>query len=140
MTTIVFDAAAFRIAFPAFADSTTYPDATLQGYWDVAALYISTEADYGRLTGAARARALDLLAAHLVATAAAIAAGRTPGIVQSTAIDKISVSLVPPPVRSDFEYWLQQTPYGLPLLALLGVHSVGGWYVPATNINARGMR
>jgi hypothetical protein len=140
MTVLVFNVAAFRLAFPAFANATTYPDATLQGFWDVAALYVSTEADYGRLVDDARARALDLLTAHLTALSALIVAGRTPGIVQSSTIDKISVSLVPPPIKSDFDFWLQQTPYGLQLLALLGVHSVGGWYVPATNINARGMR
>lgn len=140
MTTIVFDVAAFRVAFPQFANATAYPDVTLQGYWDVAVLYVSDEADYGRLTGAARARAIDLLTAHLAALSALIAAGRTPGIVQASTIDKVSVTLVPPPIKSDFDFWLQQTPYGLQLLALLGVHSVGGWYVNATNINARGMR
>lgn len=140
MTTIVFDVAAFRVAFPQFASATTYPDLTLQGFWDVAILYVSDDADYGRLQGGARARVLDLLTAHLAALSLAIAAGRTPGIVQGSAIDKVSVTLVPPPVKSDFEFWLQQTPYGAQLLAMLGVHSVGGWYVPATNINARGMR
>lgn len=140
MTTIVFDVAAFRVAFPQFASALAFPDVTLQGYWDVAALYVSDEADYGRLTGAARARALDLLTAHLSALSALIAAGRTPGVVQSSTIDKISVTLVPPPIKSDFDFWLQQTPYGAQLLALLGVYSSGGWYVPATNINARGMR
>jgi hypothetical protein len=140
MTTIVFDVAAFRLAFPQFANDTTYPDFMLQGYWDVAVLYVSDEADYGRLTGASRARALNLLTAHLTALSVLIAAGRTPGVVQASTIDKISVTLVPPPIKSDFDYWLQQTPYGTQLLALLEVHSSGGWYVSATNINARGMR
>lgn len=140
MTTLVFDVAAFRVAFPQFANETTFPDVTLQGFWNVAILYVSDDADYGRLTGDARARVLNLLTAHLAAQSARIAAGRTPGIVQSSTVDKVSVSLVPPPVKSDFDFWLQQTPYGAQLLALLSIKSAGGWYVNATAFNARGMR
>lgn len=140
MSLLTFDIAAFRVAFPAFANTTTYPDETLQGFWDVAILYISNEADYGRLTGAARYRAICLLVAHMLALSGLIAKGKTPGIVQSSTIDKISVSLVTPPIKSEFDFWLNQTPYGVQLLALLSVKSVGGWYVPAAAFNARGMR
>jgi hypothetical protein len=135
---IEFDLAAFRAAFPAFANATTYPDTTLEGYFDVAAVYLSTT-DYGALTLLPRTRALNLLTAHLAALAATQAAGNTPGFVQSATIDKISVTLTPPSNQSDFTWWLNGTPYGAQLAALLSMHAVGGLYVTAAR-NPRGWR
>lgn len=140
MALLTFDVDAFRAAFPAFADATKYPTGTLQAYWDAAILYISNEGDYGRLTGDARARAIYLLLAHMVFLADAIASGGAGGVVQSSTIDKVSVTLVAPPIKSAFDFWLNQSPYGMQLLALLDIKSTGGWYIPATNINARGFR
>lgn len=134
----IFDIAAFRVSFPAFSNVVTYPDATLQGYWDVAVLYIANS-DYGYLSGDARYRAITLLVAHLAALAAQIAAGNTPGIVQSATIDKITVSMTPPPVNTEFLWWLNLTPYGAQLAALLSVHAVGGFFVTAVR-PPRGLR
>lgn len=125
---ITFDVAAFRVSFPAFADVTTYPDATLDGYWTVATCYLS-DIDYGYLAGKCRTLALNLMTAHLAALSTLIAGGGTPGLVQSSTIDKISVTLTPPPVKSQFDWWLALTPYGAQLLALLQAKSVGGFYV-----------
>lgn len=139
MSTITFDIPAFRLAFPAFANSTTFPDELLQGYWDVAVLYISDN-NYGKLIDAARARAINLLTAHLCNLFLKIDAGKATGNVQASSIDKISVTLTPPPIKNDFDFWLQQTPYGVQLLALLAVKSSGGMYYTPSNINARGFR
>lgn len=136
---IVFDVTQFRIDFPYFANVTTFQDVTLQGYWDIATLYVSDE-DYGYLTGRYRERAINLMTAHMGYISMQANKGKQGKIVQSSSIDKISVSLVPPNVKSDFSFWLNQSPYGVQLLALLSAVSVGGWYVQATNINARGMR
>lgn len=135
--TITFDIAAFRVAFPAFASIATYPDATLQGYWDVAILYI-TNSDYGYLNGAARERAINLLVAHLITLSDLINAGETPGLMQSATIDKISVTLTPPPVKSEFLWWLNLTGYGAQLAALLSLKAIGGFFVTATR-SPRGM-
>lgn len=135
---IEFDVAGFRAAFPAFADVTAYPDAQLEGYFDVAAVYISTT-DYGALTLLPRTRSLNLLTAHLAALGTIVASGNTPGFVQSATIDKISVTLTPPPGQSDFTWWLNGTPYGAQLAALLSMHAVGGFYVSPYR-NARGFR
>lgn len=140
MSLLSFDVTVFRERFPAYSDPDKYSDATLQAYWDVAILYISNEADYGRLTGDSRAQAIYLLMAHMVFLAAVIASGGTGGTVQASTIDKISVTLVAPPIKSEFDFWLNQSPYGMQLLVLLGIKSSGGWYIPATNINPRGMR
>lgn len=124
----VFDIPAFRISYPAFSNTVTFPSGTLQIYWDTATCYIAN-ADYGWLAGDCRYKALTLMTAHLTALSVLIAAGRTPNIVQSSTIDKITVSLVPPPVPNQFRWWLSTTPYGAMLLALLQVRSAGGFYV-----------
>jgi hypothetical protein len=131
---IEFDVDKFRAAFPAFANKSVYPDLMLTGYWDVAALYISTS-DYGYLYGDARQRALDLMAAHLAKLADMINSGQTPGLVQGSTIDKISVTLTPPPQTDQFLWWLNLTGYGAQLAALLSVKAVGGFYVtPCTPV------
>lgn len=126
--TLVFDPEAFRLAFPAFADETKYPDDTLQLYWDEGTCYISDK-DCGRLRGGCRQQALNLMVAHLATLSAMIAIGNNPGVITSSGIDKISVGIMPPPVRSQFQYWLSTTPYGSRLWALLNARSVGGFYV-----------
>lgn len=61
-----------------------------------------------------------LLAAHLLALQNNINNGETTGGLQTGAsIDKVSVSVAPPPFSDGFEYWLSQTVYGQTLLAFL---------------------
>jgi len=128
MATIVFDVAVFRARYPQFADSDIYPDATLNAYWETATCFISAE-DYGYLHGACRETALMLLTAHLAGLSVFIANGQTPGMVTSATIDKVSVSLTPPPVKDQLAWWLNLTPYGMQLWAMLSAMSVGGLYI-----------
>jgi len=130
MTTLTFDVALFRAQFPEFADPAQYPDALLQGYWDIAICYISDE-DYGCLTGACRQLALNQLVAHLARINKMIADGNgtDPGFVSSATIDKVSVTRMTPPQRDQWYWWLNQTPYGAQLLALLEANAVGGFYI-----------
>ena len=124
-----FDIPAFRISFPQFASEFAYPDATLQMYWDSATCIIQNSTWGGfMLHGECRYRALTLLTAHLVALSLLVNAGKVPGLVQGATIDKITVTLTPPPLFSQFEWWLSLTPYGQQLLAILQVSSVGGSY------------
>lgn len=122
---ITFDVAAFRAAFPAFASPTAYPDGVLQGWWDAGTCYIS-DRNYGYLAGDCRARALNLMTAHLAALFTMINSGKPTGVGQSASVGDVSVSLVPPPVKSGWQYWLASTPYGMQLWALLHVKAVGG--------------
>jgi hypothetical protein len=130
MTAIIltFDYASFIVSYPAFSNSSVFPQATLQGYWDSGTAYISN-VDYGWLNGAARQQALNLMTAHIAALFVLIAAGQVPGLMQTATIDKITVGLTPPPLKNQFQWWLSLTPYGQMLLALLQVNSVGGFFV-----------
>lgn len=128
MSLITLNVADFRAAFSAFANSTTFPDATIEAYFDVVPYYISNE-DYGVLNGDKRARALYLLTAHMITLSLQVQAGETPQIMQSSAIDKISISVMPPPVKNQWQFWLATTPYGMELWALLTAHTAGGFSV-----------
>ncbi len=125
---IIFDPVEFRLRFPAFANPMVYPTVVLQRYWDMATCYIS-DLNYGWLHGKCRRLAIDLMLCHLLALNELIAAGQTPGLVNNATIDKVSVGLVPPPVKTQYQWWLSLTPYGQELLALLQVKSVGGFYI-----------
>lgn len=128
MATLTFDVTAFRLQFPAYADATLFPDATLQMYWDNATCYIDDNGSYGWLQGTCRQLALNLMTAHLVALSVIVAAGQVPGLMQTATIDKVSVGLTPPPLKNQWGWWLSLTPYGQQLWALLQVNSVGGFY------------
>lgn len=128
MAAIDFDVTQFRDAFPAFADENLYPDSTLQMYWDTATCYISNE-DYGCLSGDCRRQAINLMTAHLSTISTMIQSGDTPGQVQSASVDKVSVSLTPPPNKDQYDWWLGLTPYGAQLLALLASKIAGGFYI-----------
>ncbi len=132
MAVILFNVVQFRTAFPAFADPVTFPTPTLQGYWDSATCIMQ---DYVSncdvLNSKTRTRALNLLTAHLAQLSTMVAAGQTVGLVQGATIDKVSVTLTPPPVKNQWQWWLSLTPYGSQLLALLQAHTAGGIYIPA---------
>lgn len=127
-TVITFDPAVFRVQFPAFASTTKYPDATLQEYFNSATCYISP-VDYGWLNGDCRARALNMMTAHLTALSDLIAKGKAPGIKTGATVDKVQVQLMTPPLKNQWQWWLGLTPYGAQLHALLQSVSVGGVYI-----------
>ncbi len=129
MTTLMFDVAQFRLDFPAFADSTAFPDATLQGYFNSASCYISTS-DFGCLNGDCRVMALYLMTAHLCQISQLAISGKTSGLVTSSSVGSVSVGLTPPPFgSSQWSWWLNTTPYGQQLQALLSQASIGGLYI-----------
>lgn len=136
-TTIYFDADYFRQLFPAFSNSTTYPDATIAVWWDVATGYINDQyggAYCGTMSLKQQTLALNYMTAHLLYLSTTITAngsngGGTIGVETSATIDKISVSVQPPPAPDAWQYWLQTSAYGQQLLALLSVAAVGGIYI-----------
>ena len=127
---IPFDPAAFRLAYGQFANVQCFPDAQLQAWWDIATTTISAQdnACYA-LNGASRVSALNMLTAHMGALFDMAKKGETPGVLRSATIDKVSVTVEPPPAESAFQWWLGLTPYGQTLLAMLTVAGVGGFYV-----------
>ena len=75
---------------------------------------------YGILSGDSLKLAIYLFTAHLLVLQKNIAQGQySSGIANTATVDKVSVSMVPPPSLGAFEYWLNQTQYGSELLALL---------------------
>jgi hypothetical protein len=132
-TLLTFDYALFKLQCPAFANPVTYPESLMQTYWDIASNYISTVANWGALQGSMRQYALNLMVAHLAFLSGIIASGagntQVPGLMQTATIDKVSVGLTPPPLPNQFQWWLNLTPPGQSLLALLQVNSVGGFYI-----------
>lgn len=127
MTAATFDVAAFRLAFPAFANVTAYPNIRLQGYWDMATQFVNNSTNC-QLTLAALTLLLNLITAHIAQIFTLIAAGQTPGQINSATVDKITVSMTLAPQPNQWQWWLGLTPYGQQALALLQVKSVGGFY------------
>jgi hypothetical protein len=126
--TYTFDVAQFRIDYPAFANTTTYPDATLERYFTDGTCYIANY-NYGYLAGDCRYKALTLITAHLATLADLIAAGEAPQVMQSGTIGAVTVTVIPPDTKTQFNWWLNLTVYGQQLLALLQVKAVGGLFI-----------
>lgn len=126
---LTFDYASFIIVAPSYSNLTTYPEAAIQNYWNMATNYMSTLATFGQLQGTQRQYGLNLLTAHLLYIAGLTQGGTVPYLMQSSTIDKVSVTLTPPPLKNQFVWWLSSSPYGQELYALLQVKSVGGLYI-----------
>lgn len=135
---LLFDATDFRAQIPAYMNPVMYPDTVLQQYWNGAVNYISDWGQCGRLRCESRRYAINLMAAHLIFLAGLVQQGQTPGLMQSATIDKVSVALTPPPLPNQWQWWLNGSPYGAQLLALLQVRSVGGGYSPGIHGGIRG--
>ncbi len=127
----------FRALFPAFASTVTYPMATLSLYWGVATSYISQYAQCD-VTLAQQTLALNQMTAHITQLNTMAATNQQAGIVTGAGVGAVNVTLQPPPEVNQWEWWLNQTPYGQMLLALFQVITVGGFYI-ADGVPARGM-
>lgn len=131
MTTIHFSATTFRTLYPPYANGTVYTDSLLQIFWDTATAFISDKTGGCYALGMStpqRVLSLNLMTAHLLYLNGLIGKGETPGITTGATIDKISVQFQPPPEGNNWQYWLNQSPYGQQLLALLQLAGVGGFY------------
>jgi hypothetical protein len=131
MSSIVFDPDTFRVLYPQFASSSAFPTPALQARFDLATAYVSSDI-YGDMPPAARAQALNLMTAHLLAVGVLIAQNNYSGqvgVVTGATIDKVAITLQPPPDRGQWRWWLNATPYGAELVALLDMQSVGGFFV-----------
>jgi len=123
----------FRADFPEFADETVYLEPALQNSINAASSYISRQnssyfADENRLRG------LELMAAHIYTLSAAMRRGNTQGgITTSSSIGSVSVTLLPPAIKRQFDYWMNQTAYGQQYLALLQSKSPAGLFMGGSN-------
>lgn len=125
--TIDLDIAAFRANFPLYADDTLYSDALLLAQYEIGKCYI---ADNDCTMGeACREYALQSMLAHLLYIRDQVNSGNNVGVVTQASEGDVSVSLATPAVDDEWHYWFNSSPYGRELVALLGVQSVGGFYV-----------
>lgn len=119
----------FRILYPEFSDPVKYPETMLEDTLDLATCYISTR-NYGSLHDKCRKRAIYLLMAHLQTLKDMIAKGKTQVTVTSGAsIDKVSITLVMPPMNTQTQWWFNISTYGSSLWALLELKATPGFYV-----------
>jgi hypothetical protein len=125
------DIAAFREMFPQFASVVQFPDGMITLQWTIATSYLGKYSNciYDDLDQ--QQSALYLMLAHLLTIQANIASGSTGGggPITGATVDKVSVTMAAPTNKSDFAFWLNQTPYGQQLLALLGIVGAGGFYI-----------
>lgn len=132
MTTVTLNPVTFRAMFPQFTNVTTFPDALIQINFDMGTAYVSPEV-CGDMSLAARTQAVYLMAAHLMALNVVIAQNAyqgQAGITTGATVDGISVTLAAPPYgTSQWRFWLNQTPYGAQLVALLEMQAAGGFYI-----------
>lgn len=118
----------FRKDFPEFADENVYSDASLQNFLTQSMCYIHN-VNYGTLQNNCRKLGIELMTAHLQTLQDRIASGQnTTSQIGGTSIDSVSVSLIAPPNKSQFDYWLGLTPYGQRYLMLLQAHAPAGLY------------
>lgn len=122
--------AEFRYKFSAFSDTTKYSDSYVQMMLDTAQLYISPEENC-LVDPEVQKQMIYLMTAHLLSINSALASGdmSAGGQVASASVGGVSVSKAIPKNRTDFEYFLNSTGYGMQLLALLNLQSVVGIYI-----------
>ena len=134
--------ATFRAAFPAFSNVTSFPDTLINMQYANAGFYINqNDSLSGGLSGAIVDFVLQLLTCHLLQSGVMIINGQTNVVVTGSSIGEISVSLLPPPAKTSWQFWLATTTYGLQLWSLLSVQAVGGWSVSnAAYPETRGLR
>ena len=135
MTLLTIDIPIFRQQFPAFSNTTSFPDVMIQMYFDMATNYISNE-NYGFLRDNSRLLAIYLMTAHLLLIADGINTGKLVQPVINATEGTVTVGFAPPPFKDGLEWWLSSTPYGQQLWSLLSIKSAGGFYVGGSNVRA----
>lgn len=133
---MILDIADFRLAFPAFADDELYPDPLLNRKMAVAKCYIEDNSCV--FDDECRQLVYQLMVAHLLRMDDNIAKGLPGRLVVSGTEGPVSVSFAEPPTKSNFIFWLQATPYGVELSALLSVNAIGDYY--GGNLSLHGFR
>lgn len=117
------DITTFRLLFPEFADPAAFPDDYLSAQYDTSITYLGANFEVAGLR---------FLTAHFLKLNVMMTAGGgagVTGVVTGATIDKVSVTMAAPPIRSGWQQWLAQTPYGAQLWALLSLRSAGGLYI-----------
>lgn len=126
--TVTFDVVRFRQDFLEFSNETQYPTDTLQNYFNNGTCIIGNVESLC-LNGECLIQALNLITAHICQIADNNRTGKLTGVVNSSSIGRVSVSLSPPPFgTSQWNWWLNTTTYGQWLSAMMDGLAAGGQY------------
>jgi ligand-binding sensor domain-containing protein len=127
---IAFSDADMRAVLPAYNNPVAYPTTTLN-MWFNNALGFMTDEESGLVDASDQGMMIYLMAGHLMSLSAMICDndGAPVGLVSAATVDKVSVTMQLPPNPSQFQWWLSTTPYGAQLYAMLGVATVGGYWI-----------
>lgn len=132
MANVSLSVAEFRQQFPAFSDTTKYSDEFIQAQMNIAQLYISPEENC-LVKNEILKQMIYLMTAHLVALNSNLANGSSSNVgggqIASASVGGVSVSKAIPNNRTELDYWLNLTPYGMQLLALLSMLTGVGFYM-----------
>lgn len=132
MAEVSLSIAEFRQRFPAFSDTTKYSDEFLTGCLDTAKLYISPNENC-LVSDSQIKQLIYLMTAHLAEINYSLMNGTSSSIgggqISSAHIGDVSVTKAIPNNKTDLDYWLNTTPYGMQLLALLSMLTGIGFYM-----------
>lgn len=131
MAEITVSVSEFRQKFPMFDDTTKYSDSFIQSMIDVAKLYISPEPNC-MVSVEMQKQMIYLMTAHLLTLNYQIMQGdmsSASGQVASASVGGVSVSKAIPNNKTELDYWLNLTPFGMQLLALLSLMTGVGFYM-----------
>lgn len=117
----------FRANFPLYADETTYTDMTLESEYEIGKCFIAD--NDCTFPEKCREYALQLMLAHLTYCSDESNAGNNSGVIQSANEGDVSVSFAVPDISDPWHNWMNLSPFGKKLLAMLSAQSVGGFYV-----------
>ncbi len=127
MATIDLDIDSFRTNFDNYSSEDDYSDTLLNTQYEFGKCYI---ADNDCTLGeTCREYALQLMLAHLLFIRDQTNSGNTARVITSATEGKVSVSLAEPPSPDNWYYWLNTSPYGTQIIAMLEAESAGGFYV-----------
>lgn len=116
----------FRDAFTEYSDATVYPDAMIEMQAEISKTYLCRSA----FTDKKYKVCLYLMLAHVLLLRDLQLSGQTEILISKLGNEgDVSVSLATPPVESTFSYWLSTSTYGLQLLSLIEIQSIGGFYI-----------
>jgi len=121
----------FISQFPEFASIS---ETVVQMNFDMASDYISS-VNYGSLRDGARLLALYQLTAHLLRLSGQISKDQMNGSIISATEGSVSLTVMQPENTNEFTFWINQTPYGHALSALLKVKSAFGLWAGGSRIN-----
>ncbi len=132
MARLQFDVSSFRAQFPGLFPDPPNTDAFIEIFWGAAICYVSPDTS-GSISEDCRRQILNLTTAHLISLMESAQAGNQAGFVVSASVGGISVSIQPPPSKNEFQFFFNQTIYGVQAYALLYAGGSGGIYLGGFN-------